>query len=86
MKRVFGILCMCGCLCGMSSVAVAESGPSVKLSALKETLSTTPRKYTPMLNLADKTCSTTCGTTKYSATCKDNQECACDCNSGCKCK
>jgi hypothetical protein len=62
MRNAWRVVCLCGCLCGMSPVAVADSGSAVKLSALVETLSTAPRKlYTPLPTLAAKSCSITCG-------------------------
>jgi hypothetical protein len=87
MKKTFGIIGCAIAFFAMSSLAVAESNVTLKLSALTETSSSGSSKpYTLLPQVASKSCSTSCQGRNYSATCADNQECACDCNSGCTCK
>jgi hypothetical protein len=87
MKKTFGIIGLCYCIFAMSSLAVADSNVTLKVSALTETSSSGSNKpYTLLPQVASKSCSTYCQGRNYSASCADNQECACDCNSGCTCK
>jgi hypothetical protein len=87
-NKTLGVICLCCCLLGFGGSATAVEGGSntTKIAALVEKVMPPRKQYTPLPMLADKTCDITCGTAHYSATCTDDKECSCSCNSGCSCK
>lgn len=86
MHKALGMVCLSCCAVGWSVTAVADNGKPTRVAALVDKVLTTRKKFTPRPVLAETTCSITCGNANYTATCADNKECACSCNSGCTCK